>query len=63
MHRWLQRRSIGDIKALMSTVGVDISAVTSTPKVEKSPSFWGRDSPRRTANHGRSDLDPGVFAL
>ena len=31
------------------------------PKTMMSSSFWGRDSPRRTANHGRSDLDPGGF--
>ena len=34
--QWIQRRSIADIKVLMSTVGVDINAATTTPKMEKS---------------------------
>ena len=47
--RWIRRRSIADIKALMSTVGVDINAATTTPKMEKS-------APGVTAQNERTRL-------
>ena len=50
LNPWIWRRSIDDIKALMSMVGIDINAATTTPKMERS-------APGVTAQNERTRLN------